>query len=480
MKLPGGRNVAVIGALSLLTAGAVVWSVTGSSGTASPGASTSTSTASASTGAGATQAVTGPPAATAPPVLGNVSADAAKPTQTGLNAALEALLRQSALGPHVGAVVVDVATGTTLFGQDAESSFTPASTVKLLTAAAALAKLGPDFRIATNVVSGAAGQIILVGGGDPTLSTTPPVGFVPAPASLPELARSTAVALKAKKVTSVRLGYDTTAFTGPRTAPTWPATYVSTGIVAPVTALSVDEGRVGPIIEGTGPRVADPPASAARSFARLLAADGIQVVGTPAAVTAGSTATTLATVRSPQLSDLVGWMLPNSDNDLAEALAHLLGKASGGTADFAGGAKAVLAEAAALGLPTGELALYDGSGLTGATRAAPSDLAGVLSAASRPDQAALRSLVTGLGVSGFTGTLEQRFRDPATQAAAGLVRAKTGTLRTVGALAGTTVDADGRVLAFAFLADQVPAGGTLEGRAALDRIAARLAGCGCQ
>ncbi len=475
MNLPGGRNAMLIGALSLVTAGAVVWSVTGSSDTPAP-------VTGGTVGASHQPApvVSGPPVTVAPPVLGTLATDATTPTVTGLGAALEALLRQNELGPHVGAAVVDVATGAVLYGKDAQAGFSPASTTKLLTAAAVLGKLGPDFRIETKVVSGAPGQVVLVGGGDPTLSTTPPAGFLPAPASMPELARATAAALKAKKLTRIKLGFDTTAFTGPRTAPGWPTAYVTSGVVAPITALTVDEGRIGPIIEGTGPRVSDPPVSAAQAFARLLAADGIKVIGSPAAVTAASGATKIASVLSPQLSDLVGWMLPNSDNDLAEALAHLLGKAAVGRADFTSGAAAVRAEADALGLPTSGLALFDGSGLTVATRVSPAALAGVLSAAARPDQAALRPLLTSLAVSGFTGTLEQRFQDPTTRPAAGLVRAKTGTLRTVGSLAGTTVDADGRLLAFAFIADRVPAGGTLDGRAALDRIAARLVGCGCR
>src|SRR5437762_2784969 len=82
-------------------------------------------------------------------------------------------------------------------------------------AAAALKVLGPQFRIRTTVVQGAtAGQVVLVGGGDPTLASAPPTGFVPAPASLPQLARSTASALRAAGTTKVTLGYDTSLFTG--------------------------------------------------------------------------------------------------------------------------------------------------------------------------------------------------------------------------------------------------------------------------
>ena len=126
--------------------------------------------------------------------------------------------------------------------------------------------LGPQSRIRTTVVRGAkAGQVVLVGAGDPTLASAPPAGFMPARAPLPQLARSTALALRAAGTTRVSLGYDTTLFTGPRTAATWPRAYVTSGVVAPVTALSVDEGRVGRIAEGTAPRVPDPALAAAKA-----------------------------------------------------------------------------------------------------------------------------------------------------------------------------------------------------------------------
>lgn len=437
---------------------------------------------------------------TPPAVLLPVGANAAMPTRAGLAAALDALLASPALGRHLGGAVVDLATGRLLFGANAAGPFAPASTTKLMTVTAALATLGPDFRIQTRVVqSAAAGQIVLVGGGDPTLSTSTPAGFVPAPASLTDLAVGTAAALRASGRTSVRLGYDATLFAGPRIDPTWPSTDVPTGVVSPVTALSVDEGRVGAMVEGQAPRVADPPLAAADAFERRLVAAGITVVGPPTAVKAPpapppaatpgagpSTATgvapgaTLAAVQSPALADLVAWMLSTSDNDLAEAVAHLVALHAGQPATFAGGVAAVTRALAGLGLPMAAVHLYDGSGLTGSTQASPALLGALLCLAASPGHPTLRPVLTGLAVAGFTGSLQSRFADATTRGAAGLARAKSGTLTVVSALAGTVLDADGRELAFVFLADQVPPGGTPAAREALDRLVTAVAGCGCR
>jgi serine-type D-Ala-D-Ala carboxypeptidase/endopeptidase (penicillin-binding protein 4) len=447
-----------------------------------PGQSGSAGTAAAGTsGASASSSPSATAVPSSAPVLEPVGSTAPLPTAAGLTTALGPLLAQPALGPRVGAAVLDVTTGQVLYGRAATTGFSTASTTKLLTAAAALEVLGPQFRIQTTVVRGAkAGQVVLVGGGDPTLATAPPAGFVPAPASLPQLARSTAAALKAAGTTKVTLGYDTTAFTGPRTAATWPPAYVRSGVVAPVTALSVDEGRVGRIAEGTAPRVPDPALAAAKAFARQLAAQGITVTGVPVPAQAPSGATQLGVVSSPTLTDLLGWLLSTSDNDLAEALAHLVAKASGEPADFPGGVTAVTAAVQALGLPAQDLQLYDGSGLSTQTRVDPVLLGRLLVLASGPDHPELRPLVTGLAVAGFTGSLEPpRFTATSTEWAAGLVRAKTGTLTGVSAMAGTVEDVSGRQLAFVFVADKVPAGGTLAARTVLDRLATAVAGCGC-
>ncbi|MDT4911428.1 MAG: hypothetical protein QOC66_556, partial [Pseudonocardiales bacterium] len=92
----------------------------------------------------------------------------------------------------------------------------------------------------------------------------------------------------------------------------------------------------------------------------------------------------------------------------------------------------------------------------------------------RPD---LHAVVTSLPVAGWSGTLADRFVKGSQRLAAGVVRAKTGTLTGVSTLAGTVHDHSGRLLAFALLADRTRS--TVAAETALDAIATRLASCGC-
>jgi D-alanyl-D-alanine carboxypeptidase/D-alanyl-D-alanine-endopeptidase (penicillin-binding protein 4) len=127
-----------------------------------------------------------------------------------------------------------------------------------------------------------------------------------------------------------------------------------------------------------------------------------------------------------------------------------------------------------LGLSTTGVTVIDGSGLSFDDRLTPQLLTGLLAAAGKPDHPALHGLVSGLPVAGYSGTLADRFRNSAATPANGLVRAKTGTLPGVNALAGYVTTASGRLLAFAILADKVDVG-ILSAEAALDRVAAVLA-----
>jgi serine-type D-Ala-D-Ala carboxypeptidase/endopeptidase (penicillin-binding protein 4) len=416
------------------------------------------------------------------------------PTRSGLAAALSPLLASPALGPGVGAVVTDPVSGRVLFSSGGDSFLTPASTTKLATSVAALTVLGPGARFTTRVVAQgnrAPGNIVLVGGGDPTLAAgNPPASQYPQPATLAALAAATAHALRAARVTSVRLGYDTSLYAGPGTAPGWDPNDVSTGNVTPVSALEVDQGRL--TARGSPqdaddpanyrPRSPDSAAEAAHVFALFLEAHGIRVRGDVRPEKAAQGAPELAQVRSPPLSEIVEWMLVESNNDIAEALARHVAIATGAPATFSGGAGAVRAVLRRLGL-TGGIRTVDGSGLSHQDAITPAALAQLIALAASPAHPDLRPVITGLPVAGFSGTLsaaEDRFVTKLSAPAVGLVRAKTGTLRNVRALAGLVVDADGRLLAFAFMIDRVPAATMTASAGVLDHLAAVLAACGCR
>ncbi|WUB77409.1 D-alanyl-D-alanine carboxypeptidase/D-alanyl-D-alanine-endopeptidase [Streptomyces sp. NBC_00576] len=420
-------------------------------------------------GASGTSAGAPAPAPSAPSVLAGLGSATgtlrAAPVGKALAAVLDPLLRNPALGTRRTAAVVDVGTGKRLYGLGAGEALVPASTTKIATAVAALSAMGADHRLTTRAaLEPDTNELVLVGGGDPTLTArTDPEGW----ASLRTLADSTAAALKKHGVRQVTLSYDTTLYAGPELHPIG-----ADENLAPVSALMADEARTNDSTSGTALRFTDPAASAARTFATLLAKHGIKTTS-PGPSKATGRATTLAKVSSPPLSALVERMLTNSDNDLAEALARQTAIATDVRPDFAGGARAIHTRLAKLGLPMSGARFADGSGLNRADRLTPNLLTAILAKAGDPSHPELRAALTGLPVAGFTGTLSTRYTD----GAAGVVRAKTGTLTGVNALAGTVVDRDGRLLAFAFLAADSTS--KTEAQAALDRTATALAACGC-
>ncbi|MFF0464008.1 D-alanyl-D-alanine carboxypeptidase/D-alanyl-D-alanine endopeptidase [Streptomyces mexicanus] len=411
------------------------------------------------------------PAPSAPPVLVGLgrSGHQANPAAgaPALAGVLDPLLRDPALGGHHSAVVLDLTTGRRLYGQDADAAFTPASTTKIATATAALSALGPDHRFTTRAaLEPGTAHLVLIGGGDPTLTArAQPGGW----ASLRTLADRTAAALAERGLKEVTLSYDTSLYAGSDLHPI--------GVndnLARVTALMADEARTDGSSSGPAPRAADPAAAAARAFAGFLQDHGVRT-GAPDPAKATGRAQTLASVSSPPLSDVVERMLTNSDNDIAEALARQTAAATGERTDFAGGARAIADRLARLGLPLTGAAFHDGSGLDRSDKLTADLLTALLREAADPAHPGLRPILTGLPVAGFTGTLADRYTG---DGAAGIVRAKTGTLTGVNTLAGTAVDRDGRLLAFAFLAEDTT--DPQAAQSALDRAATALAGCGCR
>lgn len=402
------------------------------------------------------------------PVLAAVTGDGPGPDPAAVASALAGPVADPSLG-HLAVQVVDVATGTVLYGHGATDAMIPASTMKLATSTALLALRGPAYQIETRAVAGPApGDVVLVGGGDPTLAIDGRGSYSGA-ARLDDLADQVKQALGGAEPTRVIV--DSSLFSGPDTGPGWmPEDYDQGGQVSRITALMHDGGRIDPsAVSGSSPRYRQPDVVTGRVFAKLL--------GVTAPVTTGTApagARQLGVVKSPPLVSIIEQMLSASDNTVAEAMARQVAIAAGQPASFAGAAGAVRQELATLGLPLDGVTFVDGSGLSHDNRLTPRLLTAILSLAARDDHPKLHSLFTGLPVAGYSGTLARRFSGSAGEPADGAIRAKTGTLTGVDALAGYVTDADGRLLAFAALANEVP-DGTYAAEQALDAIGAALA-----
>ncbi|MFI5932451.1 D-alanyl-D-alanine carboxypeptidase/D-alanyl-D-alanine-endopeptidase [Actinoplanes sp. NPDC051494] len=381
--------------------------------------------------------------------------------------------------------MVDAATGDSLYAKNADLMTTPASTTKVLTAATVLAARGPAYRLVTRAVAGAEpGVVVLVGGGDPTLSVDAG-GQFPGAARLDRLAAQVKKALGGQAPT--RVVVDNSLFTGPETATGWDSDLIGAGQVARIQALMTNAGRVKPVHNDVGgdPRFSDPSLAAGKAFAKQLGISSVSKGKAPAAasssapvegVAAGSE---LGKVQSPPLVHVVDWMLQQSDNVLAEAMGRQVALAAGKEASFDGAAGAMQDKLLELGLSSDEANLYDASGLSRHNGISPALLTEVLTLAANGTNPEVSSLFGGLPVAGWSGTLRTRFVTPApNQVGQGLVRAKTGSLSGVNAISGALVTTDGRLLVFAVLADATGESGAA--RQALDRIAAKLVTCGCQ
>ncbi|HJE50639.1 MAG TPA: D-alanyl-D-alanine carboxypeptidase/D-alanyl-D-alanine-endopeptidase [Tessaracoccus flavescens] len=362
--------------------------------------------------------------------------------------------------------VLDVETGAVLAARGNTTPLIPASNTKTLTTLAVMNAFTGSETFATRVVQPAAGQIVLVGGGDPTLLSEPAAaGAYPIPANTQTLAADTAAALVAAGQTSVTLGFDATLFTDPGWNATWPGNYRDQ--VTQLSALWVDEGRV------DGARSRTPALAAAVKFAEQLTAAGITVTGEPTAIVASGPE--LARVESLPMHVLVETAMQRSNNSFTEVLGFQLALKTGHPATFAGSVAAIQEQLTALGLWDPGMVLHDASGLSRSNLVTPQSLVKAMRAlASTPR---LSVILDGLPTAGVTGTLADRFTDPVSSPARGVARAKTGTLSGVSTLSGTTMTADGRLVAFAFFVNGSPAGWYAKIWA--DQAAGVVTACGC-
>ena len=343
--------------------------------------------------------------------------------------------------------------GETVFSRNAEAMLIPASLQKLPLAEAALEILGAGYTFTTVALAetGLTGSVLdgdlyLVGGGDPLLSTPDFVAMLAdhnsAGTPLADLAADLTDAGLTRiggGVVAVADRYDTLI-----DVPTWPARFASQSVAGSLSAISVNQGWRAPpgLITTFGlPSHPTPALRAAEIFDDLLEARSVRIPAVPRVAGGGDYTghVVLATLESAPLAANLHYLLAESDNTLAEMLLKEIGVVARGTGTSAAGALAVqealARRIAGLAVPA------DGSGLSPRNRLSCSQVTDVLDLGG-PDG----HLGSNLAVAGRSGTMENRYR---TSPVAGLVQGKTGTLAGVVSLAGFAEAASGDVFSFA-------------------------------
>jgi D-alanyl-D-alanine carboxypeptidase/D-alanyl-D-alanine-endopeptidase (penicillin-binding protein 4) len=318
--------------------------------------------------------------------------------------------------------------------------------------------------------------VVLVGGGDPTLSSLPAdsKNLYTGAASIDTLAEQVKSAMNGQPVTQVR--YDISRYVGDPLAPGWSVEDVSAGYITPISSLMMDGGRNQPL-DLYSPRTTQSAKDTATALAKRLGVSSVAPATGPSDLSAP-----LGEVKSPTVRQLVEDMMLMSDNVLAETLGREIALATNNPASFAGAVTGIRDTLAKNGFDTTGAEFVDASGLSDINKIPAKLLAEVLTVAAKlttdqPQTAKLRPLLTGLPVAGASGTLADRYNG-ATAGGKGWVRAKTGTLTGVNSLAGVVIDTDGRLLVFVFMS--LSNANTTNIRTSLDALALALRQCGCR
>ncbi|HEX9052687.1 MAG TPA: D-alanyl-D-alanine carboxypeptidase/D-alanyl-D-alanine-endopeptidase [Anaeromyxobacter sp.] len=440
------------------------------------------------------------------------AADAAASTKE-LDAALKAIVGAAPLsGARAGILVTDVETGQVLFAKDPDVLLNPASNVKLFTTAAALARLGPEYRFATElyVDAGSRGSssvktLYVKGRGDPTIVTE----------------RLWAIAGELVHLGLRRIGeiaIDESFFDGEREGPGFDQESGDRSYLAPAGAVSLNWNTVEVVVapgdrRGARARVELEPASddfeienrattvagngrrrvtvsstlhggkqrivvegripagsrpqsvwrkidqpglyLGSTLARLLALRGVQTVGRVRLAAVPQGARLVHVAESESLAEVVRRLNKTSNNFVAEQILKTLGAEAKGTpGSWPKGVAAVEDFLADAGIARGTYLMKNGSGLNDTNRFSARQLVAVLRTMwSRFPLHA--EYVASLPVAGRDGTI--RYRMEGTEAE-GRLRAKTGTLvaGSVTSLSGYVETAAHRTLAFAVLVNDYP------------------------
>lgn len=388
---------------------------------------------------------------TAQPQATSTSTQGATPTPTATDGRT-CSVNDKASDPRLASfsgVVINAATDEVLFDRNANKPAATASVMKVLTAAAALQTLGPNYRVDTRVYSDPAqpGTVILVGGGDPTLSRTAPGQqsvYKDAP-KLSTLAVSVNAAMKGTPITKIVV--DSSLFAGPSWEPTWERSEQTIGYMSEVTALQVDGDRANPQA-ATSPRSTKPVMNAGTYFKKALGAgaSGATIVEGRAP----ATAVEIAKVSSQPISKWIKHMLLVSDNTEAEALARLVSLDSGFDGSFGSINAAIKRALSGTGIDASGVVIKDGSGLSDFNAVSPTYVAKLMKLV-LTGYGDYNVILQGLPVAAESGSLADRFKGDNIDAA-GKVIAKSGWIKRGYTLAGIIKSGDGTNLVFAVYA----------------------------
>lgn len=379
-----------------------------------------------------------------------------------LASALPDLLADPRFSGDLSAVFADAFTGEVLYEQEGSTPMTPASSMKVVTAVAALTHLGPEYRIPTTVVEGPdENSVVLVAGGDVTM-TVDGEGYYGTGASLTELAEAVLESRDGVAPSTVYL--DTSLFSDTVNAPGVPMSDLNL-YTAPAAPIMIDGGRIDNTVHYT-PHHEDPALHAAEVFADLLGADGV------AEGTAAEESAELATVHSEPMAALLDFLILTSDNELADAVAFQSALASAGEMTWAAIGQTHMATLESLGVDTTGLVLNDGSGMSPDNRITATAFTQLMTSAA---SSRASSLFQSLPVAGWSGSLADRFE--AAEEGEGVVRGKTGTLTGVASLTGSVTTDDGRLIVFSIISNDHANPREVEG--AMDEVTTAVSLCGC-
>jgi serine-type D-Ala-D-Ala carboxypeptidase/endopeptidase (penicillin-binding protein 4) len=345
---------------------------------------------------------------------------------------------------------LDAAKRGQLFSWASKTPRILASNSKLFTTATALHRLGPDTRLVTRLYPQprsslrpheVGGNLVIVGDGDPALASQAFAKKHGLPLTpLAALAKK----LKSQGIKRVlgKIEADDTIFDRRRGIPTT-GVQASPGDMNSLSGLSYNEG-----LDGSHD-AHSPELQAARALRAKLRHRGIHVKGGVSHANLSSGAlghAPLATVRSPQIANLVTATNRPSNNFYAEMLLKRLAASPTKKGTTSRGARLAEHFAKTLGAP---VRMENGSGLTRRNQASPKSVGHLLRAMTRQPEG--RVFRRSLPLAGHQGTLSDRM---GSTAANGKCRAKTGTLISVSALSGYCRTGRGMV-AFSILMNSI-------------------------